>query len=146
MDSEYKEYNLLIIGDGPEKDSLIQTAQNLGISEKTFFLGSKTYPEAFIKNAQAVLMASFSEAMPVTVLEAFGLDTPIVSTPAQGCLDIFSLLEYEWHTNSFDDEAEYCSLMKFVLANKSSLPKMSALVEKNYGLEKIISLWNEVLG
>ncbi len=145
LDSEYKEYNLLIIGDGPEKDSLIQTAQNLGISEKTFFLGSKTYPEAFIKNAQAVLMASFSEAMPVTVLESFGFNVPVVSTPASGCLDIFNLLGYSWHTNSFDNAEEYCSLMKYVVSHKDEFPDMASRVEENYGLEKILDLWNEVL-
>lgn len=48
-------------------------------------------------------MASFSEAMPVTVMEAFSFNVPVVTTPARGCMDIFELLGYEYYTNSFDE-------------------------------------------
>lgn len=144
-DALYKDYNLLVIGDGPEKNDLVEMTEGLCISKKCFFLGTKTYPEAFIQRAKAVLMASFSEAMPVTVLEAFGFNVPVVSTPAQGCMDIFNLLNYKWHTDSFDNVNEYCTLVKSVLNHKNELPNLETLVECNYGLEKIISLWNEVL-
>ncbi len=144
-DTLYRNYNLLVIGDGPERKDLEEMMERLCISKNCFFLGSKTYPEAFIQSAKAVLMASFSEAMPVTVLEAFGLNVPVVSTPAQGCMDIFNLLDYKWHTDSFDDASEYCTLLKSVLNHRSKLPDLETLVECNYGLEKIISLWNEVL-
>lgn len=144
-DLRYKSYNFVIIGNGPEEEKLKKLAEKLGISEKCKFLGSKGYPEAYIKNADLLLMASFSEAMPVTVMEAFSFNVPVVTTPARGCMDIFELLGYEYYTNSFDDEDEYCNLMKTLIEKKDSFSWLAQKISENYGTESIISKWNEIL-
>lgn len=141
----YNAVNLVVIGSGPEENKLKELACNLNIAEKCKFLGSKAYPEAYIKNAKLLLMASFSEAMPVTVMEAFSFNVPVVSTPARGCLDIFNLLGYDYHINSFDDENEYSALMSQLLEEKHKFSWLSQRIYDNYGIETITKKWNEIL-
>lgn len=140
-----RDFKLLLIGNGPEESRLKKLVEEYDITDVCFFLGSKTYPEAYIKNSELVLMASFSEAMPVTVLEAFCFNVPIVSTPARGCLDIFNSLDYKYQTNSFYDEEEYVSLMNIILIEKNSLTDLTRKVADNYGIESITKHWNELL-
>ena len=89
-------------------------------------------------------MASLSEAMPVTVMESFSLDVPIVTTPARGCLDIFELIDYKYSTTTFDDPIEYAELVKRVLDEKDLICDLSKKIEDNYGVAKIINLWNDL--
>jgi len=142
--SNFKKYNLLIIGSGPDEEMLKKLCTELYLNEYCYFLGNKTYPEFYIKNAELVLMASLSEAMPVTVMESFSLDVPIVTTPARGCLDIFELIDYKYSTTTFDDPIEYAELVKRVLDEKDLICGLSKKIEDNYGVAKIINLWNDL--
>lgn len=143
-DKKYKDYNLLIIGSGPDEIKLKNLCLELGIDTNSFFIGNKTYPEFYIKNAELVLLASLSEAMPVTVMESFSLNIPVVSTPARGCLDIFEKLDYRYSTHSFYDVQEYSDLIKKVMHDKYLIPDLSKKIINNYGVDLIIDKWIEL--
>jgi glycosyltransferase involved in cell wall biosynthesis len=130
------ELKLLLAGSGQDEEKIKDLCKKEGVDEKCVFLGNIACPEPLIKNAKAVLLASFSETMPFTVLETLTLDTYIVSTPAQGCLDIFKLVGYNYYTQSFSDPQEYADLVCKVMLLKPST-EFSAKIEKTFGVSTI---------
>jgi glycosyltransferase involved in cell wall biosynthesis len=129
---------LLIAGSGQDECFLREKCREVEIDERCIFLGNITYPEPLIKNAKAVLLASFSEAMPFIVLESLALNTYIVSTPARGCLDIFKLIGYDYYTKSFTDVSEYSKLILEVLSMPNS-DSFSKEIRKIFGIKNIIN-------
>ncbi|MBR2195064.1 MAG: glycosyltransferase [Salinivirgaceae bacterium] len=138
-------HKLVIIGSGPDEQKLKTLVNDLKINDRCLFLGTKGYPEAYLKNAELVLMASYSEAMPVTVMEAFAFNVPVVSTPARGCIDIFDLIDFKYHTNSFEDETEYCKLMETLISKRAELSYLSTKVKEYYSTDIIVKKWNSIL-
>ncbi|WP_462169292.1 glycosyltransferase [Pseudoalteromonas lipolytica] len=77
--ASYK-HNLLIVGDGEERDSLKNLASKLGISDRVYFLGRKSNPYPYIKNAKALLLASEFEGYPNCLVEALSLGVPVITS------------------------------------------------------------------
>lgn len=79
--SQYPDYSLVIVGDGPEKKRLKMVAIDFGISERIVFTGYSDCADVYIRNADALLISSQTEGLPLTLLEAMFYKTPTVSTP-----------------------------------------------------------------
>ena len=73
---------LLIIGDGPERERLLKKVEELGIKTQVEFLGRRNIQEiaALCKNADLFLMSSLSEGVPTALLEALTFGLPVVAT------------------------------------------------------------------
>lgn len=69
-----------IIGDGPDLEFLIKEAHSKGVGNVLNFLGSKSNPYPYIKNADILVMSSHHEAYSMVLLEAVALKTPILCT------------------------------------------------------------------
>jgi glycosyltransferase involved in cell wall biosynthesis len=69
-----------LIGDGDQKEALLNEAKNYGVSEYLFFLGLKSNPYAYISNASAFILPSFFEGKSISLEEAKLLHKPIVVT------------------------------------------------------------------
>lgn len=65
---------LLIVGDGPERESLKQLSDVLGISEQVKFLGFRNRTELLelYNLADLFVLASYSEGLPRVLIEAMG--------------------------------------------------------------------------
>jgi len=74
---------LLLIGEGNLKAEMIRKAVSLDLQESVVFLGSMPPRElsAFYQAADAFLLASDYEGMPISVLEALACGLPVASTP-----------------------------------------------------------------
>ena len=72
---------LMIVGDGPEKESLVELAQTLGISGSVLFKGYVKDATCLISNARALVISSTTEGLPLTLLEAMRSKTPVIATP-----------------------------------------------------------------
>mgnify|MGYP001235183089 CR=1 FL=1 len=80
------------IGDGPEKENIFDKIQNLKINNKCFLLGLKTNAEVlelYKKNQIDVFInASFSEGLPVSIMEAMSFGIPVIATSVGGTPEI----------------------------------------------------------
>ena len=74
------EARLIILGEGPEEESLSKLAEGLKITEKVSFLGFQNNPFKFISKADVFVLSSHYEGLPMVMLEAMACGTPIVST------------------------------------------------------------------
>ncbi|HGN0242049.1 glycosyltransferase [Proteus mirabilis] len=70
--------SLVIIGSGPEENSLKAYTQQLGLSEKIIFLGHQDNPFPIIKNSVALISASRTEGFPNVIIEALACSTPVI--------------------------------------------------------------------
>lgn len=70
---------LVIIGDGEDKESLMQLSNDLLLSDHVLFLGYQKNPLPFLSKAGAFVMSSREEGFPVSLLEAMALGCPIIS-------------------------------------------------------------------
>jgi glycosyltransferase involved in cell wall biosynthesis len=75
---------LVLVGDGPLRDDLAAQARARGIAERVTFLGFRTDARSLFAGADAALLTSEREAMPLAVIEAMLENAPIVSTPWAG--------------------------------------------------------------
>lgn len=72
--------DLVIIGDGPDKDMLVERVKNNDIERHVHFLGWKQNVYPYIKATDIFVLSSNYEGFPFVLLEAAVLNKPIVAT------------------------------------------------------------------
>ena len=72
-------FNLVILGEGSERDNLEIDIKRLGIQDSVHLLGAYANPLPIIKGAKLFIHSSFSEAMPLVYVEALALKVPVVT-------------------------------------------------------------------
>ncbi len=72
--------NLVFVGDGPTRPEVERRAQEIGAPGWVHFLGIRKDVPALLALADAMLLPSISDAMPMVVLEAMALGVPTVAT------------------------------------------------------------------
>jgi len=87
---EHPDLRLVLIGDGPARESLQTLASELGIAEKVTFTGTIPFEEipAYLKAADAFSFASVTETQGLVTIEAMAAGLPVVSVDGSGTRDI----------------------------------------------------------
>ena len=80
----YKDSKLIIIGDGPLKNSLKQLVERLSLQKKVFLLGYKENPMPYLKNSDCFVLSSNYEGQGLVLLESMILNIPVISTDIKG--------------------------------------------------------------
>jgi glycosyltransferase involved in cell wall biosynthesis len=78
----------LIVGDGPLRTSLEQTAHAYDLAGKVRFLGHREDVPRLMSAADLVVLPSAYEGLPNMVLEAMHLGKPVVATAAPGTTEV----------------------------------------------------------
>ena len=73
-------YRLMIIGRGRQQAALQLLATQLGIADRFCLPGFVANPYPYMKQAKLIALTSRWEGMPVALIEALALGTPVVST------------------------------------------------------------------
>lgn len=79
---------LLLIGDGPERERAFQTARDLGVMDKTYFLGKQNMIEHYYSISDLLLFPSEYESFGVTALEAMSSKLPVVASSGSGLSEV----------------------------------------------------------
>ena len=103
--------NLLIIGNGPDRDKLERLIASNGLSDHAKIIDFQDNPFPYMSNADAVLLGSRWEGLPNVALEALALGKQVVATTrCGGLLDIKHLLDDQTLVIAETDEA-YISML-----------------------------------
>lgn len=77
-----------IVGDGELMDNVKMYCNKLDLNNNVEFLGFRSNPLKIVHDARCFVMTSRWEGLPMCVLEALALGTPVVSTPVGGIKEI----------------------------------------------------------
>jgi glycosyltransferase involved in cell wall biosynthesis len=85
----YENIRLLIVGDGPEKQELMELVNQLNISSVVHFTGMVPYEKVhcYLSMADIFVTASVTEVHPLSVIEAMAVGLPVVGIHSPGISD-----------------------------------------------------------
>jgi glycosyltransferase involved in cell wall biosynthesis len=88
--AEVEGARLLLVGDGPERESLERRVAELGLGDRVQFLGSLRRDDAlrYLAGARAAVLSSAWENLPHAAVEALAVGTPVVSTKVGGVPEV----------------------------------------------------------
>lgn len=82
------EAHLLIVGDGELRASLEQQARALGLGGRVLFIGGRDDSAPYLRAADAFVLPSRAEGLPVALLEAMACGLPCVATRVGGSAEL----------------------------------------------------------
>lgn len=109
--SKLPSIHLVLVGEGPMKTILEDKASSMGLTEKIHFLGVLPNPFPIMRQAAAIMLPSFSEALPTIILESFAFNKTVIATPTNGALDLLENGRLGYVSNSFDDVKAFAELI-----------------------------------
>ncbi len=80
--------HLLIVGEGPERESLVWLADTLDVSGQVHFSGFQEDVAGILKSCQAFALPSRWEGMPNALLEALAAGLPCIATDVEGVREL----------------------------------------------------------
>jgi len=81
---------LFLVGDGAERASLEQQHKQLKLLERVTFLGARSDVSDVLDGADAFVMSSVTEGLPMALLEAMAANLPCVATAVGGIPELFA--------------------------------------------------------
>lgn len=142
-----KEYDakLLIVGDGPYKPDLQRMAQAVG-KENIRFLGRKNQSEivAILASSDIFVNPSYSEGLPVSVLEAGAVGLPIIATDVGGTSEIIEDGKTGFLIQPKDNKAlreKICLLIENEQLREDFAKNVRQVIDKNFSWDIIVDRW-----
>ena len=79
---------LVIVGDGPERGQLEQTARACGVADAVRFLGDRRDVRRLLPAFDVYANSSISEGVSLTILEAMSAELPVIATAVGGTPEV----------------------------------------------------------
>ena len=86
----FRHARLAVVGDGPLRDDLATLANRLDIADRVMWLGIREDIPALLQAADAFVLSSKYEGLPMVLLEATASGLPVVATSGGGVAEIVS--------------------------------------------------------
>ena len=83
-------FHWTIVGDGPERDSLIRLIKENNLEEEVTLVGAKSNPYPYIREADLFVLTSSWESYGMVIMEALILGTPVVAGDYPALKEILS--------------------------------------------------------
>lgn len=84
---QYPDLNLLILGDGPQKQSLLTQISAMGLDGRVKLKGWLENPHPFFRRARVCVVSSAKEGFPNVLLQMMALNQNVVSTLCAGGIE-----------------------------------------------------------
>ncbi len=88
IQGKYPDMHLVLVGTGPEKESLETLSQNLKCETHIHFLGNVENSRPVYCMMDLFILPSLWEGLPLTVLEAWDARVPVIATDVSGSRDL----------------------------------------------------------
>jgi len=85
------EYDLLIVGDGPDRASLESMVQRSAVADRVHFAGWRPDVPRLLKASHLFIFPSRWEGMPNVVLEAMASGLPVLATSVEGVAELLGV-------------------------------------------------------
>lgn len=121
-------FSIRIIGDGELREMLAASARRLNVADCVEFAGWKTPAEIAgeLETARAFVLPSYAEGLPVSIMEAFFLEKPVISTSVAGIPELVVHGENGWLAPASNAEALADAMSAALNASADQLRAMGA--------------------
>lgn len=125
-------FSLKIIGDGPQKQKLVEFIKNKNLNKKIKILSFKKNLGKYFKEADLFISPSKFEGFPNSVVEAISNNIPVLSSKSHG--GIYEILKNKsygmlYETDSFDS---FKANIDYFIKNRKKFIFSKKNVEKNF--------------
>lgn len=138
---------LVIAGDGPARIEVERKIEELNLCGKVYLLGVRSNMQELMCSADAFLLNSTLEGMPLVLLEAMACRLPVVTTPAGGVPELVRPGIDGVVTKGFDS-AEFSEEVIRLLADDALRTKFAFAgrrrVEEKFSAQRIVPLYETV--
>lgn len=153
---------LILLGDGQEKENLKALTEKLNLKERTHFIGNVKNPFNYLSRADIFILSSETEGFPNSLIEALSCNLPVISTDCiSGPREILApktesseLLKKDFKVEEFgilypvNNVMELSKAIIFLLENPNIYEdlKLKSIKRANdFSIEKIIIQYKKVL-
>jgi glycosyltransferase involved in cell wall biosynthesis/peptidoglycan/xylan/chitin deacetylase (PgdA/CDA1 family) len=138
---ELPEVGLTLVGDGDDLEQNKKLARALGLGDRTHFTGGVPNASPYMRAADAIVLSSRWEGLPVVVLEALALARPLVATAVNGTPTVCIDGETGWLVPPDDEESLAAAIVDCVTHPDEAERRAQAgrrLIEDGFTLEKML--------
>jgi len=122
---------LWMVGDGSERGTLERLATELGIASQVTFWGQQLDVAPFFSAADAFIMSSKSEGLPMSLLQAFSLGLPAIVTDVGGMAEVVRLAQAGFMVPVADAGGMAAAILRLA-ANYAERTQFSANAEEAF--------------
>jgi glycosyltransferase involved in cell wall biosynthesis len=139
---------LLIAGVGPFQKELMKLAGELELDSSVRFLGLREDVHKLMNAADAFVISSSWEGLPMALLEASASELPVIATDVGGNRDVIVAGKSGFlvKPNDIDDLANSMGAMSSLTATQLSEMGRAgrSYIEAHYSMENIVNTWEDV--
>lgn len=132
---------VLFIGDGPYKKQLVRLTRKLGLENKIVFTGFRDDIAELLSASDLFVLPSYSEGLPISVLEAMSVGLPVIATDVGGMREIITDGETGYLVPAKDVDA-LAMTIRWCIENKNTIDEISsagsAYVRAKFSMENML--------
>jgi glycosyltransferase involved in cell wall biosynthesis len=115
-------YYLLLVGEGPKKNEIIEKANKLELKDRVFLLGFRTDVPELYKSSNLAILYSHYEGFGISALEAIACSIPLVISNTPGMREIVGSYNNVAVASSVDELADKILILsgEYLNFNKSN--------------------------
>jgi N-acetyl-alpha-D-glucosaminyl L-malate synthase BshA len=137
---------LMMVGDGPEKETAEIMCEELGIVNKVIFFGNSNEIDKILSYSDLFLLPSQSESFGLAALEAMASGVPVISSNSGGLPEV-NFDGISGYLSNVGDVDEMAANAIKILENEQNLEKFksNALeVAKKFDIKNILPIYEEL--
>ena len=119
LKDEGYQFKMILVGDGPEHQNIVNEVKNLGLDEDVILIGMDKNPHKYTAKSDVFICSSYSEGYSTACAEAAVLGIPIITTDVPGGKEIIDDCECGILTENTDESLK--NGIKHVLENGNEI-------------------------
>lgn len=136
------EYDLMLVGDGPQRPALEAKVRQMGLEERVHFTGWRDDVASVLRASRLLVLPSRWEGMPNVVLEAMAARLPVVATDVEGVRELLGP-QAEAQTVARGDMQAFADKIVSVMSDSALAVRLGdenhARAERHFTLETMVS-------
>jgi len=135
---------LVIVGEGPERDAILATAQAEGVADRLLLPGFLADAARYVGHFDVFALSSDSEQFPIAMIEAMAAGLPVVATDV-GDVCTMVAAENRRYVVPVDDEAAFADALGRLIASRDLRHRLGAanraVARERYGEQAMIAAY-----
>lgn len=143
----FPEWDLLVFGEGGERENLRRLAATFGITDRVLMPGFRRNPDAVLRQADAFALSSRYEGMPNALMEAMACGLPCVSFDCPSGPGELIENEINGLLVPAGDVAGLTEALGRIMADprlRKRLGEAARAISARYGLDAVLQQWDAV--